>query len=595
MKYKTLFAVICLFLPLFLGNLNIIVDAADIDLVQQHAPIFYFEKEETCYPVDHIYHIQNSYFYDNNGQLISNTPNESTISSYSSSELYDFYYLDNTVGAVNDDEIIKDYQSKESSLGYKVYYREYYHSSSGTTVIQYWMFYAFNKGHLNQHEGDWEMVQVAIPSSGSKWVAYSQHYIGQRATWDQVEKEDNNIKVYVARGSHANFLRSYSGKLGIANDYVGNNGKILRPGDYTLETLDGKIWLEYAGRWGELGGDIFESTGKSILGQAGPRGPKYRLDGQMWDGPVAWGQSLPEASDTMFLLEWFVYNFITIFIIITLLLFALNGFLIYRRHKKHGLGPRIVSILYIDGLNLKSIGNILCIVGIFIAIFGLLYPWYQVSYDTSALGISEEFRTFGMTQLMEIDGVNGIQIIIPGQNGFSPLGTISIPFSLVLGVSLIFLIVTTIGVAYSKKLGGKYIWRSIRLLIPILLILFVIMLLGSIISSEIIGSNEASDSIVNVLNSISSSPLGSEETFNIGVGNGLYAPLKMKWGLGLGGQLLLLAGAIIIIAGILELISRKTFFEEKIYEKPHKKKLLKLRKSKEPELTEPEKYQEDKK
>lgn len=559
MKKFALIGVLILFLiPLFCTSCSAQPNADD------YAPIFYFESEETCYPVDASYHIQNSYFYDNNRQLISSNPTETTISTYSSSDLYDFYYLDNTIGSINDDNIINDYRSNENSLGYTVYYREYYDISIGATVIQYWMFYAFNKGHLNQHEGDWEMVEVVIPSNGNKWVAYSQHYSGQRATWGQVEKEGNNIKVYVARGSHANFLRSYSGKLGIANDYVGENGKILRPGDYTLESLDDELWLDYAGRWGELGGDVVESVSKSVLGQAGPRGPKYRLGGEMWDDPVGWGQSLLEANDTMFLLEWFIYNFIMIFIAITVLSFAITGFFIYRRYKKHGLGPRIVSMLYIDGINIKSIGNIICIVGIIVAIFGLIYPWYQVSYDTSGLDISQEFQTSGMTELMRIDGLNGVQIVVPGQNGFSPLGTISIPFSLILGVGLIFLIVATIGIAYSKKLGGKYIWRGIRLLIPIILILIVIMALGAIIPSEGIGSNQTSSSISDVLNSISSSPFGNEQIFNIDIGAGVSAPLKMKWGLGLGGTLLLVSGIIIIAAGVFELIAKTQFFTPKM-------------------------------
>lgn len=45
------------------------------------------------------------------------------------------------------------------------------------------MFYVFNPGEHNQHEGDWEMVQIEIPIAGDKWVGYSQHYSGQRALW----------------------------------------------------------------------------------------------------------------------------------------------------------------------------------------------------------------------------------------------------------------------------------------------------------------------------------------------------------------------------------------------------------------------------
>ena len=498
--------------------------------------------------------------------MISDDPASIDLDFYSSSELYDSYYLDNIIGSIDDDKIINDYQKNEKSYGYTVYYREYYDIDSSSTFIQYWMFYAFNKGHLNQHEGDWEMVQVSIPDYGTKWAAYSQHYRGQKATWDQVEKEANHIKVYVARGSHANFLRSYSGKFGIANDFVGSNGKILRPGDYELISLDDVNWLDYSGRWGELGGNFIESTAKSVLGQAGPRGPQYRLSdsGDMWDDPAGWGNNLLKADDSIFMLEWFIYNFVMIFIAITIIMFAIAGFLIYRRHKKYGLGPRIVSLLYIDGFNLKSIGNIVCIVGVILIILGLIYPWYQISYDTSALDISEEFKTTGLAELLKIDGLNGIQVVIPGENGFSPLGTLSIPFSIMFGISLIFLIVLTIGISYSKKLGDKYIGRGIRFLIPVIIILIVISVLGMFIPSDIAGNDTASGSITNILNSVSNSPFGNEETFNIDIGGDLSAPLKMSWGLGSGAWFLLTGGIVLIIAGILEKMANTQFFATKV-------------------------------
>lgn len=561
---------------------------------EEFSPIFYFESEETCYPVDASYHIQNSYFYSDTGELISNNPAGIDLNSYSSSDLYDSYYLDNIDGSINNDKIINDYQKNEKNLGYTVYYREYYDFATSSTIIQYWMFYAFNKGHLNQHEGDWEMVQVSIPDYGTKSVGYSQHYSGQKATWQQVEKEGNHIKVYVARGSHANFLRSFSGKFGIANDFVGSNGKVLRPSDYELKSLNDVSWLNYSGRWGELGGNIIESTAKSVLGQAGPRGPQYRLQGEMWDDPSEWGEDLLEANDSIFMLEWFIYNFVMIFIAITIIMFAITGFLIYKRHKKYGLGPRIVSLLYIDGINIKSIGNILCIVGIILIILGLLYPWYQISYDTSALDISEEFKTTGLTELLKIDGLNGIQIVIPGQNGFSPLGTLSIPFSVMFGISLIFLIVLTIGIAYSKKLGSKYIGQGIRFLIPVILILIVMMAIGTFIPSDIAGDDTVSGSITNILTSVSSSPFGNEQTFNIDVGEGLYAPLKMSWGLGTGAWFLLIGGIVLILAGILEKIAKTQFFTTKI-PLPGKTKGQKPQKPSQPQSSTTQKKQKQKK
>ena len=50
------------------------------------------------------------------------------------------------------------------------------------------MFYAFNEGTMNTHEGDWEMIQVVLNSSHiAKEAMYSQHTGGQKADWSDVE------------------------------------------------------------------------------------------------------------------------------------------------------------------------------------------------------------------------------------------------------------------------------------------------------------------------------------------------------------------------------------------------------------------------
>jgi hypothetical protein len=547
------------FLLIFLSLIGV-TSSAQIS-AEDYAPIYYFETGEKFYPIDAKFQIDWSYLYEiGNSVPISTDPSESELSSYSSS-LYQYYYLDNQEGSVdNYDKIIEDSQDWENTWGNKVYYRVY--SLGSTQVIQYWMFYAFNAGELNQHEGDWEMVQILLINDEPSEVSYSQHYSGQRATWTQVEKEGNHIKVYVARGSHANYLKSYSGKLGIASDIVGANGKILKPSDYTLDTLEDKPWIDYHGRWGEIATTEANAIEASILGQAGPEGPKYRENGAMWDNPVSWGNSLIPANDIIFIFEWILYNFILLFIIITLVIIAIMAFLIYRRYKKYGLGPRIVSMLYINGFNLHSIGNILCIVGIVIAIFGLFAPWYEVSYGVSGEGITETFQTKGMVNLLKLDGINGLLITIPGTSGPIPLGSFILPFSLFIGIGLVFLIIATIGIPLSKKLGTKYIWRGIRIIIPFVLILVVIMIIGSIISSIKLETGTNTDYIKSIVGPISSYPFGGKTTTYI-TESGISGKIDVQWQLGLGTWLLLIAGIIIIIAGVLEIISKTQFFVTK--------------------------------
>jgi len=367
----------------------------------------------------------------------------------------------------------------------------------------------------------------------------------------------------VARGSHANYLRGFSGKLGIASDIVGANGRILKPNEYALVNLEGQTWIDFEGRWGEVADSEANAIEASILGQAGPEGPKFRENGEMWDNPIGWGESLFESNDMLFTFEWFLYNFVTIFIIIAIVIIALLAFRIYQAHKKYGLGPRIVSMLYINGFNLHSIGNILCFLGIIIAFIGLFNPWYVISYGVSGTEITETFQTGGMVDLLKFDGINGLQVTIPGTSGPIPLGSFVLPFSLFIAIGLVFLIIATIGIPLSKKLGSKYIWRGIRLIIPFILILIAIMAMASVIPTPPIEASAGTNYAEDILSSISGSPFGGQSTTLI-TDNGLSGTVEFQWGLGVGGWLLLIAGIIIIVAGILEIMAKTQFFTTKI-------------------------------
>jgi len=538
------------------GNFIDNVSADEEDIALQYAPIFYFEKDETCFPVDVSYHISNSYLY-----IIGHEDPINTSPTIDSLPIdYNDYYLDNKIGSIADNGIVNDYEIR--NLGYTIYSNIIY--SGDLTYVQYWMFYAFNKGTLNQHEGDWEMVQILISSGTPTQVMYSQHHSGQKATWNQVDREGDHIKVYVSRGSHANYLRSYSGVIGIANDIVGANGKKLTFSEYNLVLLESQSWLEFKGRWGWSGTTEEEFQEASILGQIGPYGPQYRNNGGMW-AAIGWGSSLLPANDAIFIMELLLYNFVTIFIIITLLIICILIYRIYKRNKLTGLGPRIISILYIDGLNIKSIGNILCITGIIIAIISLFNPWYLISTDITI----SSYETSGIVNIMSIDGITGIQLQFPGLTGPMPLGSIMIPFSLLIGIGIIFLIFTSVGLSRSKKLGNKYLFRGIRLLIPIIFILLFIIGLRLIPFESLADTGDSGMNISEVISSISNSPINGQKFITI---QDVEGQIQLNWGLGLGGFLLLFSGMILIIAGILERVADAEFFQEKIIQESKKDK-----------------------
>jgi hypothetical protein len=533
------------------SSLVSIGSAADLTVAEQYAPILYFVNDEKCFPVDVSYAIENSYLYEiGNPTPVSLQPTASLLSNYTS----DSYYLDNQHGtvAVGDNGIENDYQSKISTLGFTVYV----HVDTLNNVIQYWFFYAFNAGDLNRHEGDWEMIQVAFIGSQPSHVMFSQHYSGQTATWSQVDKEGDHVKVYVAKGSHANYIKPFSGKIGLASDTVADNGRILRPSEFTIKNLDDQAWLNFGGRWGWVGTSDSGAAESEILGEAGPNGPKYREDGLMWQSQ-AWAAGLSPASDSLFLLEWLVYNFVMLYILFTVLSLGLFSYFIYRRKKKYGLGPRIFSLLYIDGVNQKSIGNILCVFAIIIALLGVILPWYTVTADVSVPSYPET----GTFNALTVDSLNGIQIRLPNQSGPVPLGTFVIPFYLIVGISLLFLVVSTVGISQSKKLGKKYLLKGIRLFLPFLLILIFIMAVASIIPMVAPDSIKGDTEVFTAMQAISAAPFNGEYTIQqIGTEQG---SVHLQWGFGVGAYLLLFAGILLFMAGLMEITSPVDFFEIK--------------------------------
>ena len=533
-------------------------DELEVSLSRNYAPILHFEEKEMFFPVSIAYHLNNSKLYQSLQEetLVDSSPTSSSIGNYTDPQAR--YYLDNEKGSLDDDGIEKDYSGKRQGLGYTVYSRvtRDHHQGEDRIVIQYWMFYAFNEGTMNTHEGDWEMVQLALTNSSEPREAmYSQHTGGQKTTWAEVEKEGTNIKVYVARGSHANYFRSYQGKLSLARDTVDDNGKVLGLGDYTLVPLGEKgqgnhsadqDWLDFAGAWGEFG-----SLEDELRGKRGPPGPAYREDGEMWNAPLSWGDDLQTVDSTIFRIDWFFYNFLMIFILLALLSLSVKLLTIYRRHKRTGLGRRVFSMLSIDGLNLKSIGNILTIIGMVLAVLSLFYPWYGVSVDID----SGDYRTNGMVDVVTVDGSDGVQINkLESNSGLVQLFAFPVPFSVIIALGLFFIVLSSVGLQKSSKLGKKYFWGGFKLLLPVIIILVFVAQLSSVLSLAPASVPAEVEELVEI---ISGSPVHGDETREIGD----YGTVHITWGLEEGGLYLAVAGILLLLGGVMEILSRQDLFQ----------------------------------
>ena len=157
--------------------------------------------------------------------------------------------------------------------------------------LQYHFFYAYNDW-VNKHEGDWEMIQVALPRGAldgerSGWptplyVTYSQHARGTSRAWSEVEVCDRTHPVvYVGRGSHANYYRLRSHFMLVGWERTGGvettyDLELVQPGDSSGR----RGWLAFGGRWGSC-------EPRGLLHDDGPVGPRLKL---MWRQPLLWSK-----------------------------------------------------------------------------------------------------------------------------------------------------------------------------------------------------------------------------------------------------------------------------------------------------------------
>jgi hypothetical protein len=174
-------------------------------------------------------------------------------------------------------------------------------------VHQYWLWYPFNAYSptvpacelWQVHEGDWESVSVILDLRGRPLLAgYSQHSAGVRREWARVPRQGRRPVVYVALGSHANYLAPGAHPFGApavdpllvsvieqngfrAADHTGR-GRTIRP-QLVRVTSALPSWMAFAGRFGE-DEYIRVPEGDPVSAGGGPRGPAFH---EQWRRPAA--------------------------------------------------------------------------------------------------------------------------------------------------------------------------------------------------------------------------------------------------------------------------------------------------------------------
>lgn len=220
---------------------------------------------------------------------------------------------------------VADVNRIQSDLRYadRIYGRIYYGlNERGKKVawLQYWFFYYYNdyryktltgERRPDQHEGDWEMIQVALDSNAHPLSAvYAQHDYASQCVWNEIEKvyTDGQERpvVYVARGSHASYFHAGVHRIklkkffDITFDYA--NGQVIRT-DQELKIIvdvtpnepspNKKLfspnWVNWRGHWG----GTTKPTGirpPLPFDADSPPGPKFQ--GNKWDNPPTFASSI---------------------------------------------------------------------------------------------------------------------------------------------------------------------------------------------------------------------------------------------------------------------------------------------------------------
>lgn len=510
-------------------------------LASQYAPILNFAAGEQFFPTAIEYHLTRSVLkekLETGYNVVDSHPTASVISLYSIEP--SLYYLDNNLGGYQ--EIADDYGQAKGTLGYTVYTRVV--TTSQYFIVQYWFFYAFNPGTINQHEGDWEMIEIFLDLAETPlYAAYAQHFSGEIASWNDVEKIDTHPIVYVGLGSHASYYRPYQGKIGLESDTLGN-AFTLQPTDYSLTTLGGQAWLNFAGRWGD-----WAELADISRGMAGPSGPGHGENRDKWDDPVSWGLSTFSVNQNWFILCWVAFYFLYIFLIILAAITLWKVWVIIKRRKQGKLG--IKSIMRTKA----SIGIILGVVGLVLYLLAMVLPWYTVRGNVQ----TQALQTLGETDLILIDGLNGLRInTLQSDQGFTPLFGIGIPFAIIFLASVILTVFDIIGVEKARNLSRKYIMSGITTLIPVIIIIIFITQLAGLIpqfASAFAGGAPLPAEVEQIAKSISSSPILGSYTGTLDT----YGQIGVWWGLGIGAYLFIAAAIVKIIAGVaVRMIEEKT-------------------------------------
>lgn len=287
---------------------------ASVELVQRHAPIMMLQlQEEPCGPGEPFAPISVEAVLDNPEVALRQVGRGDPVAQWAveGSDLGDFgagFYLDSPGHALDPGCLYEtDGRRFDGDRPATIYGRVVPPTGVGDPlVVQYWFYWYFNQWN-NDHEGDWEGIQLLFDADtaaealavGPYETAYAQHDGGEYASWDDEKLEREGVRpvVYSSAGSHASYYESavFFGRgadTGFGcDDTTGPSRRVdpevvLLPTDVADARAD-LAWLAFPGRWGEPGPSEFYD---------GPHGPGFN---PRWDDPLGWQAELRDGSITV--------------------------------------------------------------------------------------------------------------------------------------------------------------------------------------------------------------------------------------------------------------------------------------------------------
>jgi Vacuolar protein sorting-associated protein 62 len=166
-------------------------------------------------------------------------------------------------------------------------------AAGGKRWLQYWFFYYYNDKAFvgfGVHEGDWEGIQIRVDAEGRPdEVTYAQHSGGERAAWSDVELDETTGApvAYVARGSHASYLRPGTHEAPVVDDVCDGGGRRVRP-ELEVLTDSEPAWVRWPGRWGA-------SAKKGLISFPSPGSPRTQ---KRWRKPDAFHEDARRFSES---------------------------------------------------------------------------------------------------------------------------------------------------------------------------------------------------------------------------------------------------------------------------------------------------------